>query len=251
MMEPLLLLVKNSLKYKSMHPKIYVLFLIFALNASYCSAQIPSIIDDKDGFTYVRESESLKAKVVGEISDNEIFWADGRDLEDTNLDWVEINYIKDDSTSCNKEIKSGYIHKSRIKNIFSLESVALAEKISSERVVFEDNDNNLCVDIKKDSCIENCLLSLKTLNCYWGTDGNIPNYEISFIKVEIGSNEFFLSKEKVTGIFEPNLNKSFVRYDGENIFIIMHNSDGAGFYTVVWSINSRGSVKRYVNNFSW
>lgn len=80
------------------------------------------IINDKDGYTNVREAPSNEAKVIDKITDKEFFYY----VPNSNSDWWQVSR-KDD-------IKAivGYLHKSRILK-YSAMPTEIKQKIAKDR----------------------------------------------------------------------------------------------------------------------
>lgn len=87
-------------------------------------------INDKDGFTYLRNGQSINSAIIDTIYKNEFFYC-----EQSNSDWFEITEIKWDRTGY--QIK-GFMHKSRIQIIDSLNKEKLKDLIES---IFEKYKN--------------------------------------------------------------------------------------------------------------
>ncbi len=80
------------------------------------------IINDKDGYTNVREAPSNEAKVIDKITDKEYFYY----VPNSNSDWWQVSR-KDD-------IKAivGYVHKSRILKYSTMPN-EIKQKIAKDR----------------------------------------------------------------------------------------------------------------------
>jgi hypothetical protein len=81
-----------------------------------------------------------------------------------------------------------------------------------------------------------------------GTDGNVPNMEISSIKLFLDGTEVSIPRKLYSDCFEPNLDDGSltIRFgrDFQTVIITMWGSDGAGGYEVVWRFRKNGYASR-------
>ena len=82
----------------------------------------------------------------------------------------------------------------------------------------------------------------------WGTDGGMPYTEYKSIVISIGKRKLVLPKAAIANLFEPRLSSTEVYYDKANdiIYVQAANSDGAGYYPVIWRIEKGVYEDRYV-----
>jgi len=82
----------------------------------------------------------------------------------------------------------------------------------------------------------------------WGIDGGLPRKEIYDVFLTINGKQVPMSKESYNDLFEPG-NNFDIHYDKMgDIYIHMLNSDGAGYYDLIWVINNGKLIKRYTDN---
>lgn len=81
-----------------------------------------------------------------------------------------------------------------------------------------------------------------------GTDSNVPNMEISSIKLFLDGTEVSIPGKLYSDCFEPNLDDASltIRFgrDFQGVIVSMWGSDGAGGYEVVWRFRKNGYHSR-------
>jgi hypothetical protein len=103
---------------------------ILALTFSIYGQNNLARINDVDGFTFLRNGQSINSVIIDTIYENEFFYC-----IQSNSDWFEVTEIKWDRMGY--PIK-GFIHKSRIQMIDELNNEKLKELIQS---VFKNAEN--------------------------------------------------------------------------------------------------------------
>jgi hypothetical protein len=90
---------------------------------------------------------------------------------------------------------------------------------------------------------------LKTIDgkSFYGTDGEVPTWEISEINIVQNGQSFSFPQEEIKYYYQPNFNLAdvYLTKDGR-IILWMINSDGAGGYYVVWIWKNGKILKRFV-----
>ncbi len=206
------------------------------------------IIIDNDGFVNVRNSPNIDNNVINTLKNNQIVYC----LENEG-EWISIDYHLNE-----KNVKTGYIHNSRIKKINNFYKIPLVKKTDTS-VIFKKDQIRIILSSKKFNQMTNKLkyskgVSLKNeikwleqINgkAIWGTDGNIPNYQYNQIILNIGSDKINLPCEN---LFEPNLENTAVYFDEKKntIYITALNGDGAGSYAVLWVIKNSKFIDRFI-----
>ncbi|MCF8296767.1 MAG: hypothetical protein K9J13_04410 [Saprospiraceae bacterium] len=79
---------------------------------------------------------------------------------------------------------------------------------------------------------------------FWGTHDELPNTKVHKIKLRINGVNIPIPDSATDGLYNPNFgcnnvdcyNFVYQSLDKKRIYIIMNNSDGAGFYQIVWII---------------
>ncbi len=112
---------------------IKILFLILFPFWAFAQSETEpfmAVIQDKDGFTFVREKANKSSKVIDTLRVNDIF-----DCEKLENDWYKIS--------------SGYIHKSRVKPITKLSAIEKRSLVEYRLNVHEKNCRAVQDEIKK------------------------------------------------------------------------------------------------------
>jgi hypothetical protein len=89
---------------------------------------------------------------------------------------------------------------------------------------------------------------------FWGTDGAMPERKVLDVILTLHGNAINIPTKATDGIYNPNFgcNKSYCynsiyhTKDQKRIYIAMQNSDGAGFYQVVWVFEDGKYVGRII-----
>jgi hypothetical protein len=86
-----------------------------------------------------------------------------------------------------------------------------------------------------------------------GTDGNVPNVEISRMSFRLNGSEIAIPKSLYSDCFEPNLERGYVeisfRDNFNSIVVSMSGSDGAGGYQVRWRLRANRHHSRSISTF--
>lgn len=241
--------------------QIKLIFILFILLSFTCAKAQNigafAIIKDKDGFVNVRESRNAKSKIVGKISDNQVF-EDMDAIQNEKNEWVYITYgvSKHKTGLSNKpeDQEFGYIHKSRIQYLSNLPKLRM--KIISENNA-EFKNENLTITIQTGKFIpkehqikkQDGFISKIDDQYPWGIDGiKLENLiEIKAIKITHKNEVFKIPIKNLTGIFSPDFKNTQIAIGPDKtIFIAMSNGDGAGAYNVVWTIKDNNVKDQFV-----
>ena len=88
----------------------------------------------------------------------------------------------------------------------------------------------------------------------WGTDGNIPIIEISSIKLLFDGREIEVPKKLYVDCYEPSLDSGYLKMrfgpKFKSVIVSMTGSDGAGWYQVIWRLESNGHHTRSITGGS-
>jgi Bacterial SH3 domain len=225
--------------------RIYkVLALLLISNLSFCQEFEFAIIQDKDGFTNVREEANLKSKIVGTAKNDELIFV--FDNEE-NKDWLMVETSK----------ITGFVHKSRINRLKSYSEINPSNQ-SDNNIRFKNNYFSIDIFSEKFNQKKYTLIYeidhrfIKLLNGkkFYGTDGPIPKIALKSINLKIGQKLISINKNLLEDLFEPNFDNTQVFLDKptQTIYLSMHNSDGAGGYSVAWVFKPNQDPKRFVLN---
>lgn len=224
--------------------KLITLFLLlFSLTTS---AQL-AVIVDADGYTNVRADKNAQSKIVGRLVEGDVFTYDPT----AKSEWV---YISKDGTL------KGYIHKSRLNPIDEWPRIPPTEEcrtLKGNELTMANDTVKVIVKtapfvaakhvIKKDNNF------VKTIDGVTpkGTDGELPKVQLASIEMFIKNKPVTIPASAYAGMFESGLKTCNVYFNMYGIIYLYMpaNSDGAGFYSVVWVIKDGKYNKRYVDAF--
>lgn len=204
-----------------------------------------AIIDDPDGYCYVRSSAEKANNIVTKLNNKQFIYC-----FKSNNNWLNVDY------QGNKELLNGYIYQDRVKFISTFPAIPQISKKQLE-IIFSKNDIKVLITITKFNKQTASLTYMKNSDRYiskingkyiWGTDGNMPKMTYASIIVTIAGQRIMLPINAFNDLFEPNFNNTKVNYDKANdiLYISSSNSDGAGGYAVVWKIEKGVYKERFV-----
>ncbi|MEZ4828955.1 MAG: hypothetical protein R3C61_22115 [Bacteroidia bacterium] len=241
-------------------------FFIFFL-FSYASQAQLAVIQDPDGFTNVREYQGAQSKILDQIKACEVFWVVAS--EDNQTAWRDVAFYRDyeelsesrqaklkDKLYMNRLWMYGYIHQSRIRFIEdfpSLDSVrgtdSTAEYSNGAITVkfavssFHPKDHDISVN-------DNWVAEIDG-KIPFGTDGEMPKARLSAVSVTQNHQTISIPEEMLEDLYLPGIkywNAGVFTGPNEEIFIVMHNSDGAGYYDLVWVVKEGKVLSRYAGS---
>ncbi len=240
------------------------------------------VINDSDGFTNLRTKPNSNSEIIKEILKNEYFfyneneegnWCKVKDLME-NVGFLHSSRVNEkiDTSLYNVSIisQTNYKPKDTIIDLdlmnlnnfdfyefngFNYEQITLNNE---EENSVSYSDSETIVKISKTKFLsenhkieyheeyENAVAKIDNIEV-WGTDGVIPEFAISEIKISRNNTDFVLPKSQIRNLFQPNLNNAevFKTKDGR-LMIWMMNSDGAGAYSVIFFIRDNELIKRVV-----
>ena len=196
---------------------------------------------DPDGYTNVRESPSGSSKIIYQIPTNEVFII--ADIyENRDNEWVSVFILKDKfsfQTGSSIYLK-GYIHCSRILHLEQTEKYN-GEDFKFKYVIKPFNAKGKIFDYYENS------KSIKLINGRhpWGTDGDLPSVEIERIEMKVDNHTTNVSKALFADLYECD-NPLFVYKKGDTFFVDQSNSDGAGFYNIIWVVHKGEIIQRLI-----
>lgn len=208
-----------------------------------------AVIHDPDGFVNVRQEKSAKSPIQGKIYNDDIFTC----FPD-NSDWWKIVQLDNGKTD-NSNLLEGYIHKNRIVLLSHWKPLNKKDMHYKDSSVFKNDSLNVVVKKALFNARKHKLKGksnfVSTIDgkAFWGTDGEIPKQAISSVRVNINGVPVFIPKDAFNDLYEPNLENLSIGFGSQGtIYILMLNSDGAGSYTVIWTIKNNKYQKRYIDN---
>ena len=214
---------------------ILILFLVFSKTPLF--AQF-AIVNDKDGYVNVRSSPKIEPNnIIDTLHNGSIVWVlDIDDIENNN--WKDIQF---------RNSNGGYVYANRIKYVSDYQQIASVFE-DENKIIFKDNTISVEIKIREFDKSKHIITYEKEGSSswiskidgkdFWGTDGDLPRYEYEYINITINNSKFFLPKEAINNLFEPDSHWVKVNYDKANdiLYIQSMNSDGAGGYVVAWKI---------------
>ncbi len=221
----MLLVFKTTLKTKK------IILLTAALSVQLSFAQFAKIVDE-DGYVNVRENADANSKIIGKINSDEIVYI----FEDDNKNWANVS--------------NGYIHSSRLKYIKSYQAVPPTVR-DANKAIFKSGNIKVNIVSGKFNFKENEKDFSSTLygdfykeQQIWGIDGTIPKTHYISITAQMGNKTIQIPAKEIENLFEINNKSTTCYYDRTNdiLYISMLNSDGAGTYVALFTIE-KGEYK--------
>lgn len=222
-----------------------ILFTACLLFLSIASFSQFAIISDRDGYVNIRTGPTLSNQVQDTLHNNRFVYCYDREGSFYNADY-----------SKRGEDKNGYVYHDRVKMVTSYERIArvtnagnLASfsgnqvKVTITTQRFDKSKYKITYNRDAPGVVEK--LNGKTV---WGTDGNLPSVEYKSIEVQVGQKTISLPASATENLFEPNNGNTKVNYDRirDILYIQSANSDGAGYYEVIWRIEKGVYKDRWI-----
>ncbi|MCR5887019.1 hypothetical protein LRS06_04345 [Hymenobacter sp. J193] len=210
---------------------------------NYCFGQF-AVVRDKDGYSNVRNADS-SSNIIDKLNNGHFVF-----LLDTDGDWAQINYAKN-----NAEL-SGKMYRNRLVLVSSYKKIPLTVT-QKDKVVLTDSSIKVVVAKQKFDKAKHKLtyysdnkaqIKFVDNRQYWGQDGGVPLYEYKAVEVYYKTKKIVFPAEALKNVFEPTLFNTQVNYDKQNdiLYLQSSNSDGAGGYNVIWKIEKGIYKGRYI-----
>jgi hypothetical protein len=246
----------------------FILFNLFLLISLRAIGQF-AIINDIDGYTNVRKDKRSTSEIIGRIFNDDVFLIA---KEDDTGEWINVfyyaeldeiepykkdYYLKECHCTTDFIYFNGYVHKSRVLPLESLNDIIKNRQLS-----------NGILSLKNDSITFN-IMARQFISAQhhiqhdddgWvekidgkqprGVDGGLPKIGIKSLSLVINSNIIEIPKEDYADLYEPNLRSLKLYTDKRGVIYIYmpSNSDGAGGYDAAWIIKENKYLKRYVDS---
>jgi len=207
-----------------------------------------ALVADKDGYSNVRKEGQSGAPVIDTLHNGHLVFC-----WETKEGWTNIYYAKKTS-----EERPGYIHRDRFKlitdyvsipargkdySVFSKDSIIVTQSIrpfdkAQYRVSYVKGEPGVVASINGRQV--------------YGTDGELPKRAYRSIRIRLGNRELALPKNAFDDLFEPTPWNTTVNYDRERdiLYIQSMNSDGAGAYSVIWTIGKGEYIGRWISGMN-
>lgn len=217
---------------------VFILVIFFV--SGFLQAQI-GIIQDPDGYTNVRSSASSNAPIIHKIHENEAFFYWEDDLI-AGQDWITVYINKDPFTvgTMDESVMEGYVHKSRIRPIQSLPMDTNHALIIQYQLQPFDTTGRI-IDRSEG------MVTAIDGRWFWGTDGTLPYNYIQSAFYELNGTKHLIHPALLWDLYQCGNN--FTIYKNDDTWLAYQsNSDGAGYYEIVWIIDAQGIQQRLVGS---
>lgn len=226
--------------------KIGLLFSALLLLNSQLKAQDLAVIYDKDGYTNVRKSESVKSPIIGIIKEGQVFCISPFNDDFKNKDWFAVWFPINPQTNIKDFIKSddtkegGFVNGSRVTLLSNLKEV-VATQLSEDKIIFKDEEFELLLETKVAQKVQGTSGSLakKTDPAQWGSYGVMPKNELKLLSFKNKAGVYNFPKNAFAKLFDINLEQTKV-YIGKKkeIYVAVSGADGADSYNAIWCIKN-------------
>jgi hypothetical protein len=222
----------------------FILFSILAFATTSAFAQF-ALVTDKDGYVNIRSSAQLANNIQDTLQNGRLVYLHEREGSFYYTDYYKKN-----------ENRNGFVYHDRIKKVTDYEKIPLVSgpanteifssgtiKIIFTRQRFDRSRHKLSFYKEAPDQVEK--INGKP---YWGTDGGVPTMEYRSIQVQIGQQTVTLPASATDNLFEPGSGNTKVFYDRTKniIYLQSANSDGAGYYEVIWRVEKGLYKDRFV-----
>ncbi|MES2773647.1 MAG: hypothetical protein V4722_05660 [Bacteroidota bacterium] len=221
-----------------------ILTYILVFLSSFSFGQF-AIIQDKDGYCVVMNSPLPDARATDTLTNGQFVYCFSE-----KGDWIDISYTK------NKVEAKGYVSYNKLQLLSTHDTFAVVKKGATSITLGRDSMRVMVTQQSFDrsryklTFHKESKRQIEKINGkdFWGTDGEMPHSEYKAIVVSFGKRKIVLPRAALANLFEPRLSATEANYDRANdIFYIQSaNSDGAGYYTVIWRIEKGVYKDRYV-----
>ena len=222
-----------------------LIFVVLLLN-SQLKAQDLAVVYDKDGYTNVRKSASVKSPIIGKIKEGQVFCISPFNDDLKNKDWFAVWFPIKPKTNIKDFIKSddtkegGFVSRSRITFLSGFREVE-AEPIAENKFIFKDEEFEISletkVDQKEQGTLEN--LARKTDPAQWGSYGVTPKNELKSVSLKTKAGVYYFPKNAFSKLYDINLDQTRV-YIGKKkeIYLAVSGADGSDSYNSIWCIKN-------------
>lgn len=233
--------MKNDLLYNG-----FLLLLLLFLNPMSSSAQ-PYLIQSKEGYSNVREDANAKSKVLDQLKNNTIVLIDQVEEQDLeNEQWFKVLYYENlpfsiVEVSIEKQLKTGYIHKSQLKAVNTL------GKPAKNEFSMEYSLRKFSLKDKKIDYMDESSASIKSINgiYYYLGDCGIPKEEIYKAEAKINGKKLVIPSKLYLGIISATNNFEYFKV-GKVYLAVQEIGDGACANHVVWVFEKDKLSQRFV-----
>lgn len=225
----------------------FTLFCFLIVFSSSLSAQF-AVVDDSDGFVYVRSGAGKNFPVIDSLKNRDVVYQ-----YEGESSWVNIDYQL--SADRAKSFKSGYVHSSRIKLVQTFTEIP-RNQINDTLIKFKWDSCQLIINEqyfnpKKHRFTyhkyedQDSVISKIDGRDIWGTDGDLPQTQYGKCQLKLGKKVIDLPS---ASLFNPNLHLTslFIDRFTNTLYLSAFNSDGAGGYVVLWEIRNGTFYQQFI-----
>jgi hypothetical protein len=224
----------------------YILAFLFCLPIQAQQQRFFGVIQDADGYTNVRDTNGT---VIDKLLDNHVFvdW----DAQKNHKKWHSVEYGAETGitkTYPNGNTHIGEIHKSRICYLPDLPQLKKQPQSTDNYLVYANDTLTVEIGFRDFNLQRHSIVydldtgfvrSIDGCSDLIGIDNNIPNKEYESITVKYPAGILEFPTAYITHLYEPNQNNVVVALgNGNTLFISTQNSDGAGGYYAVWTVEN-------------
>ena len=223
----------------------YTLAFLFCL-PTQAQQRFFGVIQDADEYVNVRGTNGT---VIGKLLDNHVFvdW----DAQKRHKEWHSVEYGTETGitkTCPNGNTYAGEIHKSRIRYLADLPQLKEQPQSTDNHLVYANDTLTVEIgfqdfNLQKHDIVYDLetgfVRSIDGCSALIGIDNNIPHKEYASITVKHPAGILEFPTAYITHLYEPNQNNVAVALGkGNTLFISTQNSDGAGGYYAVWTVEN-------------
>lgn len=236
-----------------------ILLFISLLFTEVYQAQL-CIINDKDGFTNVREKPHQNSKIIGKILENQAFAIDSyvQDEENKSKDWIAVKFPinidkKSNFLKFEGDEKTGYIHKSRLVELESLAKFEIT-KVNSNKTIHHQKEIEVVIETQAFETSEHQIK--KSDKGFYNIDGEkIFNYyggdttEIKNITVKAKNRTYNFPKTSVKNLMGIDAENSVVHSGNKGeLYIVFNAGDGGDSYNIIFCVKDNKLISRTITS---
>lgn len=236
-----------------------ILLFISLLFAEVYQAQL-CIINDKDGYTNVREKPYQNSKIIGKIVEHQAFAIDSyvQDEENRSKDWIAVKFPinidkKSEFLKFEGDEKTGYIHKSRLVELESFPKFE-SKELNPNKVSHQKKDVEIIIETQIFNKAKHKITHSdkgfydidgeKVFNYYGGDTTEIKN-----ITVKSKNKTYNFPKTSFKNLMGIDVKNSVV-YSGKKgeLYIIFNAGDGGDSYNIIFCVKDNKLISRTITS---
>lgn len=207
----------------------------FALHAT---AQM-AVIQDKDGYTNVRQEPNGTSKIIHKINDGEVIYIG----EQTNH-WTEVQFHPTEIGKFSEDLirrgtVRGYVHRSRLLLLADMPKYTGSD-CSFQMVVAPFSKEGKTLHYEGD---DETYLDQINHDPFWGTPGKVPSVEVQALHITAKGKKVEVPKQLLTDIYEVNPEHDCYKI-GNTYVVHQQHGHGAALYEICWVFDEAGLKQR-------